>query len=138
MLVFVLLFAQTVSHFVRPHMPIAKEWKTMHKAPVVKEGDFVIPASGQYRIDYQQIHPCKYDGDTCRAAIAFCDHFEQETHFDKDGKPLKVTRCPGGNQVPIYDVDESYDHITVMSTPGMRWWYSVTIAVPAVAPSKVQ
>lgn len=113
-----LLFAQiAVSHFVRLPMPAGKEWVTTHRQPLKCEGDFVMPASGKYTLRYTTLScdlgkpPQEYRN--VPVAPLFCEH--------KD--------CAGGNQEPIYDVDESYDHITVQSKPGTHWWYAIVMAV---------
>jgi hypothetical protein len=112
MLIFILLLAQ-LSYFTRPTFPAARGWLKSGKQPVTTEGSFVIPKSGTYTLDYTKIHAGPYDGKTVLAIPQFCDNKE----------------C-AGNQLPIYDVDENYDHITVKSKPGSKWWYRLYLAVP--------
>ena len=124
----VLLLAQLA--FVRPHMPVGREWRSMHKVPAVKEGDVVVPTSGTFTLDYQQIFPCAYDGATCRVAPMFCDHDTTETRTNAEGKKFIVHLCSGGNREPLYVKEESFKHITVAAKPGTKWHWRLDIAVP--------
>lgn len=72
-----------------------------------------MPATG-YTVRYRDLHPADYNSKKFPVVPQFCDH----------------KGCDGGNQEPIYDIDESYDHITVKAKPGTHWWYTITIAVP--------
>jgi hypothetical protein len=112
MILLLILFAQLqVSHFVRPVMPHSHEWTKFDKYEY--QGDFVLPKSGKWILRYESLYPGKYDGQSVLASCAFDDRIK-----------------PGyGNQIPIYDIDESYDHISVQAKPGSHWWYSCTIAV---------
>lgn len=107
-----ILFLQ-LSHFIRPVFPKGMEWHGLHRVMLSYEGSFVMPKSGTYTLDYLKIHAGPYDGKTVLAIPQFCDNAE----------------CKG-NQLPIYDVDESFDHITVKSKPGSTWWYRLSLAVP--------
>ena len=81
-----------------------------------------MPDSGRYTVDYNKFYPADYLSIKIPAACSFRDH--------------KVD--VSGNEKPIYDVDESYDHITVQAEPGSHWWYSCTIAVPKVPKAVTQ
>jgi hypothetical protein len=76
-------------------------------------GSFQMPKSGTYTLDYTKLHGGPYDGKTVLAVAQFCDNAD----------------CKG-NQLPIYDIDESYNHVTVKSKPGSKWWYILSLAVP--------
>jgi hypothetical protein len=112
MLTLVFILAQ-LSHFVRPPLPAARGWLKAGKEPMTLDGSFVMPRSGKYTLRYENIHAGPYDGKTVLAIPQFCDNAE----------------CKG-NQLPIYDIDESYDHITVKGKPGSTWWYHLYLAVP--------
>lgn len=112
MLTLIFILAQ-LSHFVRPTFPRAMEWETKHKIQQTYEGSFVMPTSGKYTLEYLKIHAGPYDGKTVLAIPAFSDNAESK-----------------GNQLPIYDIDESFDHVTVKSKPGSTWWYKLYLAVP--------
>lgn len=113
LLVIVMLFAQVqVSHFVRPTMPARSEWKNYRALEYDEE--FTVPKSGKFTLEYDQLYPATYDGKTVLASPTFRDR--KEAGF--------------GNQVVIYDIDESFDHITIQAKRGVHLWYHIIIAVP--------
>jgi hypothetical protein len=132
LLAIALLFAQVqTSTFVRPTFPHDFEWKAQHKKSVIRQVDFVMPASGERRFDYQEIYPCTYDGDTCKAIPQECDHHDvQLVREKKKGDWSLLPTCDGGNQKPIYDIEESYDHVTLKAEPGTMWRFFLILAVP--------
>lgn len=132
MLTLILILAQLqLSHFERLHMPAGREWVNQHKQPLKCVGEFIMPSSG-YTLHYKDLGTIKLGSGT----VSSCDGGAQPPQ-DYGKKDIPVApqfcdheSCAGGNQEPIYDVDESYDHITVKAKPGTHWWYTVTIAVP--------
>lgn len=114
-MILLLLLAQ-LSHFVRPHFPERRDFMTCQckvLSPFV--GEFTMPRSGTYTLDYTKLYPGNYNGTLPVAAPPAFDDRKKPGH---------------GNQTPIYDVDESYDHITVQAKPGTKWFYTIVIAVP--------
>ena len=117
--IIILLLAQLqVSHFKRPDFPGIQQMLDSHRHPRIFRGKFTMPQGG-YTIFYRDLFRADYMGGKVPVVPQFCDHWP----------------CDGGNQNPIYDVDESYDHITVKAKPGTKWWYIVTIAVQKKEPS---
>lgn len=117
MLVFILILAQIhITHFIRPHFPQrAEDYKKCECRVLTYIGDFVMPKNGQYLLEYKKLYPATFDGKTIVADAPI---------FDDRLKPGH------GNQLPIYDIDEGLDHVTVQARPGSHWWYTVRIAVP--------
>jgi hypothetical protein len=108
MLTLILILAQLqISHFQRLPMPQGREWISEQRVPVTYQGDFVLPKSGRWTIDYQKLYPGDYTKIPTRCM------FQDLTD----------------SKAPFYDVDESYDHITIQSKHGHRFHWSCTIAV---------
>jgi len=126
-LIFVVLFAQ----FVRPTMPHGREWADCKKTAsgisckwqrLEYGGEFTVPKSGTYSLNYQSLYPAKYDGKTVKAVAQFCDN----------------KGCTRANKAIITVADESYTHITIKAKPGSHWWYVCVIAVSNLPPSQIQ
>ena len=81
------------------------------------EADFTVPKSGIYTINYAPFYPGNYDG---KSTIAATPEFDDRM-------------SPGhGNQIPIQEVEEGFDHFTIKTKPGSHWWYRLIVAVPDV------
>jgi hypothetical protein len=111
----ILLLAQVqTSHFVRPPFPRTGDLVRQGRIPKHYAGEFTVSKSGKWTLDYRKFYDADYTFGKIPVSCAFRDR--KETGFS--------------NKEPIYDVDESYDHITLQAKVGSHWWYECKIAAP--------